>query len=317
MMMLRNIFDKYDKVDETIVSGEDNAFARFLQQNGLYDTMEITEENINDLIALLDGRVRINSYCTECKMERVFTMRPLTYYIECGDNEVERKLSDEVRSLQKHIYGSETEYRKENGGEWQWKNPAIDETARVLAFKFVCSMNEGHHLDYIAVADNKTFCKIGQYPSIADLTFPILDAYEKVLSANDRKEFGRAIGLYASGIGAGSYVYLRRIFERLLIQAKSNAGESIDNELFNKAHVDEKITMLKDYLPKMLTDNTVLYGILSKGIHQLSEEDCIEYFPVLRDCIFMILNEWDEMRKKKEKEESISKTLSQIASKVK
>ena len=315
--MLRNIFDKYDKVDETIVSGEDNAFARFLQQNGLYDTMEITEENINDLIALLDGRVRINSYCTECKMERVFTMRPLTYYIECGDNEVERKLSDEVRSLQKHIYGSETEYRKENGGEWQWKNPAIDETARVLAFKFVCSMNEGHHLDYIAVADNKTFCKIGQYPSIADLTFPILDAYEKVLSANDRKEFGRAIGLYASGIGAGSYVYLRRIFERLLIQAKSNAGESIDNELFNKAHVDEKITMLKDYLPKMLTDNTVLYGILSKGIHQLSEEDCIEYFPVLRDCIFMILNEWDEMRKKKEKEESISKTLSQIASKVK
>ena len=315
--MLRNIFDKYDKVDETIVSGEDNAFARFLQQNGLYDTMEITEENINDLIALLDGRVRINSYCTECKMERVFTMRPLTYYIECGDNEVERKLSDEVRSLQKHIYGSETECRKENGGEWQWKNPAIDETARVLTFKFVCSMNEGHHLDYIAVANNKTFCKIGQYPSIADLTFPILDAYKKVLSANDRKEFGRAIGLYASGIGAGSYVYLRRIFERLLIQAKANAGESIDNELFNKAHVDEKITMLKDYLPKMLTDNTVLYGILSKGIHQLSEEDCIEYFPVLRDCIFMILNEWDEMRKKKEKEESISKTLSQIASKVK
>ena len=315
--MLRNIFDKYDKVDETIVSGEDNAFARFLQQNGLYDTMEITEENINDLIALLDGRVRINSYCTECKMERVFTMRPLTYYTECGDNEVERKLSDEVWSLQKHIYGSETEYRKENGGEWQWKNAAIDETARVLVFKFVCSMNEEHHLDYIAVADNKTFCKIGQYPSIADLTFPILDAYKKVLSANDRKEFGRAIGLYASGIGAGSYVYLRRIFERLLVQAKANAGEAIDNDLFNKAHVDEKITMLKDYLPKMLTDNTVLYGILSKGIHQLSEEDCIEYFPVLRDCIFMILNEWDEMRKKKEKEESISKTLSQIASKVK
>ena len=315
--MLRNIFDKYDKVDETIVSGEDNAFTRFLQQKGLYDTMEITEENINDLIALLDGRVRINSYCTECKMERVFTMRPLTYYTECGDNEVERKLSDEVWSLQKHIYGSETEYRKENGGEWQWKNAGIDETARVLVFKFVCSMNEEHHLDYIAVADNKTFCKIGQYPSIADLTFPILDAYKKVLSANDRKEFGRAIGLYASGIGAGSYVYLRRIFERLLVQAKANAGEAIDNDLFNKAHVDEKITMLKDYLPKMLTDNTVLYGILSKGIHQLSEEDCIEYFPVLRDCIFMILNEWDEMRKKKEKEDSISKTLSQIASKVK
>ena len=315
--MLHRIFDKYDKIDETIVSGEDNAFARFLQQKGLYDTMEITEENINDLIALIDGRVRINSYCTECKMERVFTMKPLTYYTECGDNEVERKLSDEVRSLQKHTYGSQTEYRKENGGEWQWKNGAIDETARVLVFKFVCSMNEEHHLDYIAITDNKAFRKIGQYPSIADLTFPELDVYNKVLSANDRKEFGRAIGLFASGIGAGSYVYLRRIFERLLIKAKANAGEAIDDELFNQARVDEKITMLTDYLPKMLTDNKALYGVLSKGIHQLSEEDCIEYFPVLRECIFMILNEWDEMRKKREKEESIGKALSQIASKIK
>ena len=315
--MLRNIFDKYDKVDETIVSGEDNAFTRFLQQKGLYDTMEITEENINDLIALLDGRVRINSYCTECKMERVFTMRPLTYYIECGDNEVERKLSDEVWSLQKHIYGSETEYRKENGGEWQWKNAAIDETARVLVFKFVCSMNSAHHLDFVAVADNKTFRKIGQYPSIADLSFPELDVYQKVLSTEDRREFGRAIGLYASGIGAGSYVYLRRIFERLLLQAKVNAGDSIDEEAFDKARVDAKITMLSDHLPKLLTGNPTLYGVLSKGIHELTEKECIEYFPVVRDCIFMILNEWDEMRKRKEKEESIGKALSQIASKVK
>ena len=315
--MLRNIFDKYDKVDETIVSGENNVFARFLQQKGLYDTMDITEGNINELIALLDGRVRIDSYCAECKTERVFTMSPLTYYTECGDNKVERKLSDEVMSLQKHIYGSETEYKKENGGDWQWKNWQIDEVARVIVFKFVCSMDSEHHLDYIVMAYNKTFRKIGQYPSIADLEFPVLDIYKKVLSINDRKEFGRAIGLYASGIGAGSYVYLRRIFERLLIQAKTNAGKAIDDELFNKAHVDEKIIMLKDYLPKMLTDNTVLYGVLSKGVHQLSEEDCIEYFPVLRDCIFMILNEWDEMRKKKEKEESIGKALSQIASKVK
>lgn len=315
--MLHNIFDKYDKVDETIVPGEENAFARFLQQKGLYDTMEITEENINDLIALLDGRVRINSYCTDCKIERVFTMSPLTYYTECGDNEVERKLSDEVMSLQKHLYGSETKHRKENGGDWQWKNWQIDEVARVLVFKFVCSMNSEHHLDFVAIADNTTFKKIGQYPSVADLSFPELDNYKKVLSADDRKEFRRAIGLHASGIGAGSYVYLRRIFERLLFQAKENAGDAIDKDSFDKARVDGKITILKDYLPKLLTDNPTLYGVLSKGVHELTEIECIEYFPVVRDCIFMILNEWEEMRKRKEKEESIGKELSKIASKVK
>ena len=65
------------------------------------------------------------------------------------------------------------------------------------------------------------------------------------------------------------------------------------------------------------TDNPTLYGVLSKGVHELTEIECIEYFPVVRDCIFMILNEWEEMRKRKEKEESIGKELSKIASKVK
>ena len=313
-MMLHNVFDK---VDTTIVCGEDNVFASFLQEKGLYDCMDITEENIGDLIALIDGRVRINSYCTKCKTERVFTMNPITFFTMCGDEYDERKLADEVQFLQTSIYGSDTDHRKEKGGEWQWKNWQIDEIARVLVFKFVCSMNSEHHLDFVAIADNKTFRKIGQYPSIADLSFPELDVYQKVLSTEDRKEFGRAIGLYASGIGAGSYVYLRRIFERLLFQAKVNAGDSIDEEAFEKARVDAKITMLSDHLPKLLTGNPTLYGVLSKGIHELTEKECIEYFPVVRDCIFMILNEWEEMRKRKEKEESIGKALSQIASKVK
>lgn len=313
-MMLHNVFDK---VDTTIVCGEDNVFASFLQEKGLYDCMDITEENIGDLIALIDGRVRINSYCTECKTERVFTMNPITFFTMCGDEYDERKLADEAQFLQKNIYGSDTAHRKEKGGEWQWKNWQIDEIARVLVFKFVCGMNSEHHLDFVAIADNKTFRKIGQYPSIADLSFPELDVYQKVLSTEDRKEFGRAIGLYASGIGAGSYVYLRRIFERLLFQAKVNAGDSIDEEAFEKARVDAKITMLSDRLPKLLTGNPTLYGVLSKGIHELTEKECIEYFPVVRDCIFMILNEWEEMRKRKEKEESIGKALSQIASKVK
>ena len=112
-------------------------------------------------------------------------------------------------------------------------------------------------------------------------------------------------------------MYLRRIFEHLLIQAKTNAGSAINDEEFDKARVNEKITMLKDHLTSMLTSNPTLYGILSKGIHELSEDDCIEYFPVVKDCIFMILDEWEEMRKKAEKEKSISASLSKIAAKIK
>ena len=75
--------------------------------------------------------------------------------------------------------------------------------------------------------------------------------------------------------------------------------------------------MLKDFLPKMLTNNPTIYGILSKGIHALSEEECLAYFPVLERCIYMILGEWEEMRKKEEQETALSSSLSKISSNIK
>lgn len=312
--MLHNVFDA---MQSNQICGEDNVFAQFLQTNGLYDSMEITEENISDLITLLDGQVRISVYCKECKTERVFAMEPIFFFLEDRGEYLPRKLSEEVNSLQKMLYKADSKHRQENGGEWQWKNWQINEDARVLIFKFICSMNPEHHLDYVVLTDNKMFKKIGQFPSVADLTFPELDVYKRVMSKDDRKEFGTAIGLYASGVGAGAYVYLRRILERLLMQAKAHAGNAIDEEKFNNARVGEKITMLSAYLPEALTSNPTLYGILSKGIHELTEAECLSYFPVVKECLYMILDQWEEMRKKEEKQRSISASLSKIASTLK
>lgn len=307
-------YNVFDDAKSEAVRAEDNVFTVFLQTKGLYDTIAITEENIGDFITLLNGQVRISSYCKECKAERVFTMAPYAIFRMSRGEYEKQSLAKEIDTLQKLLYCPER--LQETGGEWRWRNWQLEEDARVLVFQYVCSMNEGHHLDYVVIVDNKSMRKIGQYPSVADLTFPELDVYEKVLAKEDRKEFGRAIGLYASGIGAGSYVYLRRIFERLLMQAKVNAGDAIDADAFNHAHVDEKITMLSAYLPTALTSNPTLYGILSKGIHELSEKECIAYFPVVKECIYMILNQWEDMRKKEEQEKAISVALSQIATNI-
>ena len=43
----------------------------FLQTAGLYESMKIDEDNIEELILLLDGKVRISAYCKECK-EKLF-----------------------------------------------------------------------------------------------------------------------------------------------------------------------------------------------------------------------------------------------------
>ena len=69
--MRHNIFDS---IPSDIVSGKDNVFANFLQTAGLYESMKIDEDGIEDLMLLLDGKVRISAYCKECKEDRVFTM---------------------------------------------------------------------------------------------------------------------------------------------------------------------------------------------------------------------------------------------------
>ena len=81
--------------------------------------------------------------------------------------------------------------------------------------------------------------------------------------------------------------------------------------------VDEKVKMLANYLPETLVKNTVFYGIISKGIHELSEEDCLAFFPVMQSFIIMILRQWETLRKDKEEEQKLAASLNLIAQKVK
>lgn len=75
--------------------------------------------------------------------------------------------------------------------------------------------------------------------------------------------------------------------------------------------------MLSGFLPDFLVENHTIYGILSKGIHELSEEECLKYFTILRESIEMILDEKLEVRQKELKKASIKQTLSQITGQLK
>lgn len=298
-----------------------NVFADFLQTSGLYDSIDIKEENVSDLIDLISGSIKISSYCKECGQERVFAMKPIEYYFMAGpdgDEEINCKsLGEEISSLQDLIFSSEARIKSKSTEEWNWINWQIADVTRLMNFEFICSMEEEHHLDFIVLANNKSLMKIGQYPTVADLTFPELDDYKHVISKQDRRELGTAIGLFANGVGAGSYVYLRRILERLVYQAKESAGADIDTDKFQNAKVADRIKMLRGYLPDILVQNTTIYGILSKGIHELSEEECIKHFPVVKECIFQILGMWESIRKKRADEEALNKALNVVTDKFK
>lgn len=297
----------------------ENIFTNFLLDSGLYASILIEEENIFDFIELVKGNVKISTYCKECEQERVFTMKPIKYYHMTGQEGNEKitceSLGDRMSSMQDVM--SIAKIENKNTDAWELIKSNFADITRLMNFEFICSMDEKHHLDFTVLVNDNSFMKIGQFPSIADITFPGLDDYKHVISKQDRSELGTAIGLFANGVGAGSYVYLRRILERLVYQAKENAGDKVDNDSFENAKVADRIKMLEGYLPDILIQNTTIYGILSKGIHELSEEDCLNYFPVVKECIFQILGMWENMRKKQADEDALNKALNVIIGKIK
>ena len=58
----------------------ENVFADFLQNGGLYETITVTEDNVMDFCSLLGGKIKISIFCPKCKENRVFTMKPVTFF---------------------------------------------------------------------------------------------------------------------------------------------------------------------------------------------------------------------------------------------
>jgi hypothetical protein len=191
------------------------------------------------------------------------------------------------------------------------------ENQRVFTRHFYCSRVIEHKMYFIFLVTDNRLIKVGQYPSIADLTSPKLKKYQKVLNKLDYHELSKAIGLASHGIGIGSFVYLRRIFEKLIFvayeQFKSNIG--VNEDEFFKSRMNDKIFILQEYLPRFLAENRGIYSILSKGIHELSEDECLELFPVMLISIELILDEKLETLERTNKIKSASKSISNILSK--
>jgi hypothetical protein len=168
-------------------------------------------------------------------------------------------------------------------------------------------------------AKDKSIMKVGQYPTIADMHKAQIKQYKSVLSNDEMKEFTRAIGLAASGVGIGSFVYLRRIFENLIEEAYKQAlsNGDVEEDVFMRMRMDEKIGVLKDYLPKTLVEIKQIYGILSKGIHELSEKECLSYFNAMRMGIEIILDDKLEQRKREEKRARAIAQVSTISGELK
>ena len=117
------------------------------------------------------------------------------------------------------------------------------------------------------------------------------------------------------GIGVGSFVYLRRIIEKHIVLPKLHellTEGLITNEKLMQSDFKEKIKLVRNRLPNFLVQNNKIYSILSKGLHELSEEECKKYFPIVRTAIEIILDEEIEQMEKLKKNKLIEKQLGEI-----
>ena len=247
----------------------------WFKKAALYHTEDYSFEGAKDygfdtlrqnLMAVIFPKISIDSYCTSCSRDTVFT--PAT--------------------------------REAN---WTNQTNGGDIIRNGVQFaKFVCTRKTcGSLLFFVFVIEHGSkVTKIGQYPSIADLVSPELRKYSTVLNDGLVSDWQRAVGLRAHGIGAGSYVYLRRIIESLVTSAADSAianGE-LDPELYRDARWPKRIKLLATHLPDYLVDNAKVYSLLSQGVHELTEDECNAYFEVLHASIEIICEEKlaDKMR---------------------
>ena len=133
--------------------------------------------------------------------------------------------------------------------------------------------------------------KIGQYPA---LTVNLSRALENNLGKASAELYRKALVSRNSGYGLGAVSYIRRVVEdktQELIEVVAQLAESnkIDPKTVEairaagvkKTTYDEKLKIASTVMPESLKIEgvnplEVLYGLVSAGLHALTEEQCID-----------------------------------------
>jgi hypothetical protein len=265
----------------------------FLIEAPLYYDFDLTVETTADSIfEWLAFSSTVDAYCITCGKASVFTCHPDPFF----------------KTFTSIIVPSPYETWRKN-----------KEANRLYQTIFTCTrtQHEAYVVFYLKQSDS--IQKIGQFPSVADLQKPETAKYRKLLGQEQYKEFTRALGLAAHGVGIGSFVYLRRIFENLIEEAHTAAQQDhgFDEDKYKRARMDEKIEMLSHRLPSFLIENKSIYGILSKGIHELTEAECLSWFGAVRLGIELILDEKSEQAEKRKKVQQAQAEIRKISQQIK
>lgn len=283
---------------------EDLSFENYFLDIGLYEKVIYTDKEL--AAKLIGDEIIIDCYCPECDRESTFKS---------------------IKRKELEVYLSNKRNAQSSPGSVSSSFPLPDIEKYVDVFlkansysgrSFICSRDNTHNITFYLKLTDSNIIKVGQYPSVATLQSGELKKYRKILG-DDYIEFSKAVGLSAHGIGIGSYVYLRRIIERLVEETHQNLknGPNWDEDKYKGAHFKDKINLVSSPIDSAAVKALKpLYNILGKGIHELSEDECNSYFNNLKIAIEFILDRKLEEKTREEKLKKIKSSLSEIESNV-
>lgn len=166
--------------------------------------------------------------------------------------------------------------------------------------------------------------KIGQSPS-----------WEIDIDKNLEKALGDDAELYKKGLvcesqsyGIGSYAYFRRITENVIDELLNSIADLLDEEdkeqykaaleKVKKTRVtEEKIELVQDLLPSSLQPDgynplKALHSALSDGIHNRTDEECLDLAETIKAILTYLL---EEIRSRSDKAKNFSEKMKKLLGK--
>ena len=255
----------------------------------LYKKIEIDKED-SYLELFPYNNFKLELYCPICKYRRIFTFINYSSIMAIGNNRIPYLSSENIKGvIEKNKF-----------------------------FHFSGEDEKSHDLRiYFRSIDENHIEKIGQYPSIYDMNQEINDKkFLKMLDEEYIDYYKTACSLYSFNTCIGAMTYLRRIFEKILIDTfeenKDNLKMTLDE--YQLLRMEDKVKNLKEYLPSIMYESgfNKIYSKISDGIHNLTEEECSNIFIVLKNGIEEILQSKMEQKEKRERQKKLGTLLSKI-----
>ena len=287
---------KFKKENTLMIEGLENKFIdEKMILSPLYKKIKV-DKNLKPYEFFPLGDVRVECYCKECGQRRIYSFEDSHIAL---NSIMSGFAPSSMSSSSFESNKTELEEELENLDYFTLQAQADCKHNMIIVFKKI---------------DNETIMKVGQFPSIYDLNEEINNKpFIKLLGKEYSDYYKKACSLYSFDTYIGALIYLRRIFEKILLDTFNDNISNLDKsfEEFKLMRMEEKIQYLKDYLPSLIFEQgfNKMYTKISDGVHNLTEEECYKIFTILKAGIEEILIEKLEKESRNKRLKELSKEL--------